>query len=128
MALLLFPLLLFAQGGTEPRRSMPALPSEGIIEGLVIESQAAPAGSARIEPGRILSRILLKVEKVSAENGGSEFIRRRLHVGDRVAVYMKDAPEGLAGKRIEAAIVYGGDERGGRFWIRKLVVLDHTGR
>jgi hypothetical protein len=103
--------------------AVPAVPNEAVARGTVVESGvSSPTGPSA--PGRDLAlyKIVMKVDAVEDRGDAPNFLKGK---EGRVMTFWsmgRPAP-GLVGKKVKAIVEYRGDERGGKFWIRKIEII-----
>ncbi len=118
---LVFLFLFFALDGKSS--SVTAIPNESLLQGVVSEYAVISSRLIGIRPDQTLYKLSVLVESSEGIGGGGpDFLKER--GGEDILFYSKVrlAPE-LFGKRIKAKARYQGDERGGIFWIRDIMVL-----
>jgi hypothetical protein len=97
--------------------AVPAAPNESLIHGEIIEVEAIDSLTLDIRPSRKLLRLKLRLIKVDAVEGKSNFLRAA--EGKTVEVYATDGTKQPAavGKTVKGRVSFRGDERNGRYWI-----------
>ncbi len=102
--------------------SVPVVPNESVIEGVISEYAILSSRIINIRPDQVLYRLTIYIE--SSENIGNkpDFFSGR--EGQDIRFYTKEklSPE-IFGKKIKAKVRYKGDERGGMFWIRNIEII-----
>jgi hypothetical protein len=103
--------------------SAPVIENEAIIEGVVAEYSIISSHLIGIEPEQVLYRLVIHVQSSKNVMDKANFLISRR--GEDIQFYSRDklAPE-LFGKRISAYARFSGDERGGKFWIRNIEVIE----
>jgi len=103
--------------------SVPVIPNESIVEGIVSEYAVLSARLAGGPAEQVFYRLTITVESSEKKGRGPDFLRNR--TGRDVQFYSKDrlSPD-LFGRKVRARVRYRGDERGGRFWILEIETLE----
>lgn len=101
---------------------VPAIPNRAILEGTVKEYCAGSSQLWNIEPEQVIFKLTVLVQGVHDSEVVPNFLKDK--EGQMLAFFTKETilPE-LLYKRIKAEVEYRGDEKGGRFWIRNIQVL-----
>jgi len=103
--------------------TIPVAPNDSIVTGLVLEYAILNSKLEGIEPEQVLHA--LRIEVLSSEDvpGMPNFTKRA--IGEIIRVYSKEwlSPY-LFGKTIKANVQLVGDERGSRYWIRNIEVME----
>jgi hypothetical protein len=113
--------LLLAMGGKSV--SVPVIQNECIVEGAVAEYAIVSSRLINIEPDQVLYRLVITVQSAKKIDNQPNFLSGK--EGQEISFLTKEklSPE-LFGKKIQAKARYSGDERGGRYWIRNVQLLD----
>lgn len=113
--------LLLAMGGKSV--SVPVIPNECIVEGTVAEYAIVSSRLISIEPDQVLYRLVITIQSTRKIDNQRNFLSGK--EGKDVSFLAKEklSPE-LFGKKIQAKARYSGDERGGRYWIRNVEIVD----
>lgn len=103
--------------------TVPVAPNDSIVTGKVLEYAILNSKLEDIEPEQVLHA--LRIEVLSSEDvpGMPNFTKRA--IGEIIRVYSKEwlSPY-LFGKTIKANVQLVGDERGGKYWIRNIAVIE----
>jgi hypothetical protein len=103
--------------------SVPVVPNESIVTGIVKEYAILSSGLIGVRPEQVLYSLTVLVESSEAVGAGPDFLADKK--GGSVRFYTKEElSPGLFGKRIKARARYAGDERGGRFWIKEIEIQE----
>jgi hypothetical protein len=99
-----------------------AVPNEAVAKGTVIEYCISSAGRPEARLGSGLYRIVVKVETVEDRGDAPNFLKGK--EGQEISFWSKARldPE-LFGKKVKAIVEYRGDERGGKFWVRSVGII-----
>jgi hypothetical protein len=98
-------------------RAVPAAPNESLVHGEIIEVEAIDSLTLDIRPKRTILRVKLRLIKVDAVEGRSNFLRPA--EGKTIEVYTTEIATQFptVGKTVKGRISFRGDERSGRYWI-----------
>jgi hypothetical protein len=110
--------LLFGQASA----SMPVVPNESLIEGVVSEYAIVSSGLVGIVPEQVLYRLTVSVESSGPVGEMPDLIKDK--VGQYIQFYSKEElfPD-LFGKRIRAKASYRGARGLGKYWIYAVEVI-----
>ncbi len=102
--------------------SVPVVPNESVIKGVVSEYAILSSRIINIRPDQVLYRLTIYIESSESIGNKPDFLSGR--EGQDIRFYTKKrlSPE-LFGKKIKAKVRYRGDERGGTFWIRNIEII-----
>ncbi len=102
----------------------PVIPNKAALKGTVIEYCLISSGLEGISPEQILSKLVIYMEEVEDVKDYPNFLRGK--EGQSITFYSKKKqPSELYGKRIKALVEYKGDERGSRFWIKHIEIINN---
>ncbi len=102
--------------------AVPAVPNEAVAIGTVIECRTSPQGRSGEGPAPGLYQIVVKVEKVKDRDDLPNFLKGK--TGQELTFWSFNRPDpGICGKKVKAVVEYRGDERGGRFWLKRLKIM-----
>jgi hypothetical protein len=103
--------------------SVPVIQNECIVEGTVAEYAIFSSRLIGIEPDQVLYRIVITIQSTKKIDDRPNFLSGK--EGQEISFLTKEklSPE-LFGKKIQAKAQYSGDEKGGRYWIRNVQLLD----
>lgn len=102
--------------------AVPAAPNEAILKGTVIEYCLSSSSLSGIKPEMVLNRLVITVDEVE-DMKGPNFLKSKK--GQSATFYSKNTlPAELFGNKVKAVIEYIGDEKGGRFWINKIEIIE----
>ncbi len=124
-ALNIFCLLFSSVPGSAQIQDAPAAPNDSIITARVLEYTILNSTLEGIKPEQILYSLRVLVISSQSINGKANFARPKLnHI---IKVYSKEmlSPV-LFGKTIEANLSFSGDEKGGKYWIRNIRMLQKS--
>ena len=115
--------LLFSQVPSSGQiQNSPAAPNDSIITARVLEYSVLNSTLEEIKPEQILYSLRLLVISCQSVKGKANFTQ--LKVNQVIKVYSKEmlSPV-LFGKFIQANLFFSGDERGGKYWIRNIRMI-----
>lgn len=102
--------------------AIPAAHNEAILKGTVTEYCLSLSSLSGIKPEMVLNKLVITVDEVE-DVKGPNFLK--IKKGYSGTFYSKETlPVELFGKKVKAVIEYVGDEKGGRFWINKIELLE----
>jgi hypothetical protein len=97
--------------------SVPVIPNESVIEGVVVEYAIVSSRLTGVKPEQTLYRLTISMTSSHPVDNEANLLVDK--VGKDVLFYSREElPPELFGKKIRAKARYKGDERGGRYWIR----------
>jgi hypothetical protein len=103
-------------------QAVPVIPNEGIIEGRVLEYCITLSSIVDIKPDQTF--YILKISVTASEDIEGKVNLTKEKVGKKIETFSKEKPaENLFNQRIRANVVYQGDERGGKYWIKNINIL-----
>ena len=103
--------------------AVPVIPNVALIKGIVLESREISSTLLDIQPEQTMYRLTIQIE--SSEEVGEMPNLLKGEQGKDIAFYTKKPlPLDILRKRIRAKVSYRGDERGGRWWVDKIEILD----
>lgn len=98
--------------------AVPVMPNESMVRGNVVAYCITSSKLLGMKPEMTIYRLVITVDEVK-DIKGPNFLRNK--EGLAVSLYSKEKlSSDLFGKTIQATVVYGGDEKGGMFWIKHL--------
>ncbi len=101
---------------------VPVIPSELLVEGKVLEYSILSSQLIDIQPHQTLYRVTIRIKSVKCSTDRPCFTR--LKTGDIEQFYSKQRlSQKLYKKNVRAIVKYAGDERGGRFWIKDIKII-----
>ena len=102
--------------------AVPVAPNTAILEGTVKEYCAGSSDLWDIRPVQIIYKVTVVVEGIGKSGDSPSFLRGKEN--QMLSFFTKEniSPE-LLNKRIKAEVEFRGDEKGGRFWIRNIQIL-----
>ncbi len=105
-------------------QAVPVIPNEGIIEGRVLGYCIISSSILDIKPDQTLYRLKILVTGSKNMEGKGNLTRDK--VGKIIDVHSKEKlAENLFSQRINARVVYQGDEKGGLYWIKNINILKY---
>ncbi len=103
--------------------SVPAIPNESFVEGVVSEYSVVSSNLIGIKPEQTLYRLTITIESSYGIGGTPNFLSSMTGQDIRFLSKEKLSPE-LFGNKIKATAIYKGDERDGMYWIRTIVIIE----
>ena len=102
--------------------AVPIAPNQTLIRGTVVEYAITSSKLLGIEPDQTLYRLIVAIEEVEAVNSFPNFLKGPQR--QSIILYSKEKqPEHITGRKITAVIEYAGDERGGLWWIKDVLLV-----
>lgn len=103
--------------------AVPVIPNVALIKGIVLESKEISSTLLDIQPEQTMYKLTIQIE--SSEDVGEMPNFLKGEQGKDIDFYTKKPlPLDILRKRIRAKVSYRGDERGGRWWVDKIEILD----
>ena len=103
--------------------SVPVIPNESIIEGTVLEYAILLSQLIYVEPEMTLYRLTIYIEASENIDNKRNLIKEKEKQMLQFYSKIKLSPE-LFNKRVRAIVKYSGDERGGKFWIKDIYIIN----
>jgi len=94
-----------------------------MLEGTVKEYCAGSSELWDIKPEQVIYKLTISVEIVRDSEGFPNFLKGKEGQLQSFLTKEKISPE-LLNKRVRAEVEYRGDEKGGRFWIRAIEIIN----
>jgi hypothetical protein len=106
-----------------PSYGAPVMPNKAILEGTVKEYCSGSSELWDIKPEQVIYKLSISVEVVRDSEVFPNFLKGK--EGQLQSFFTKEkiSPE-LLNKRVRAEVEYRGDEKGGRFWIRAIEIIN----
>ncbi len=102
-----------------PSFGVSVIPNESLITSTVLEYSIVNSKLEKIEPEQTLYRLFVEVTESKAVEDKVNIAKK--DVGKTIKLFSKEKLSPcLFGKEIEVSVAYRGDERGGRYWIRRI--------
>lgn len=102
--------------------SVPAIPNESLIKGVVSEYAIVSSRLIGVKPEQVLYRLTVNIESSEKIGDNPGFLNDRN--GEDIQFYSREKlPPELFNRRISARVKYKGDERSGLYWIRNIEIL-----
>ena len=103
--------------------AVPVIPNVALIKGIVLECEAMSSNQLGMQPEQTIYRLTVQIE--SSEDVGKMPNLLKKKQGKEIAFYTKKPlPSDILRKRIKAKVSFAGDERGGRWWVHEIEILD----
>lgn len=114
--------LLFLVSVEKESISVPVIPNESIVNGVVSEYSIVSSRLIGIKPEQIIYRLTINIESSDGVNDKPNLLDNKN--GQDMQFYSKEklSPE-IFGKKIKALVRYTGDEKGGIFWIKNIKII-----
>ncbi len=114
--------LLFLVSVEKESISVPVIPNESIVNGVVSEYSIVSSRLIGIKPEQIICRLTINIEASEGINDKPNLLNNKN--GQDMQFYSKEklSPE-IFGKKIKALARYTGDEKGGIFWIKNIEII-----
>lgn len=104
-------------------QNVPVIPNDSIITAKVLEYSVLTSTLEGIEPEQTFYSLRVLVMSSKSINGKANFTQSK--IGQVIKVYSKEVLLLiLFGEIIEANVFFSGDERGGKYWIRNVKVIE----
>jgi len=104
-------------------QNVPVVPNGSIIRAKVLEYSVLNSTLEGIKPEQVLYFLRILVISSQSVNGKPNFTQSK--IGQVIKVYSKEALSPiLFGKIIEANVSFSGDERGGKYWVRSVKMIE----
>jgi len=118
-------LLFWQVPGATQIQNAPVAPNDSIITARVLEYSILNSTLEGIKPEQILYSLRVLVISFQSVNGKANFTQ--LKVNQVIKVYSKEmlSPV-LFGKIIEANVSFSGDEKGGKYWITNIEMIEKS--
>ena len=111
--------LLFVLAFSITASAVPVMENELKVSGTVVEVCVVSATTLHIQPEQLIFLLRIVVESVEVIKPPN-FLQGK--AGETVTLLSKEKiPQELFGKRVKLLVHYRGDEKGGGFWIRKIL-------
>ena len=102
-----------------------AAPNKAEIIGMVKEFSYTFSSLYGMQPDQELVRLVISIETVNSIGGYPNFLKSKAETN--VTVFSKkQLPADYFKQKIRAIISYRGDERGGKWWIEKIDLIDRS--
>jgi hypothetical protein len=103
--------------------AVPVIPNVALIKGIVLECEVMSSTQLGMQPEQTIYRLTIEIE--SSEDVGQMPNLLKGKQGKDIAFYTKKSlPSDIQKKRIKAKVSFAGDERGGRWWVHEIEILD----
>ena len=100
-----------------------AVPNQSVVIGKVVKCSITSSSVLNIEPDQKIYSITLNVESSEGVYQGTDFLDD--NIGEYVRFFSKsDLSRNLFGRKVKAIVSFKGDERGGKFWIVSIEVIE----
>jgi len=105
-------------------RAVPVVPNASLIKGIAIECEAVSSTLLGMQPEQTIYRLTIQIESTEDVSEMPNLLNKSTE-GKEMVFYTKEplSPDVLK-KRIKARALYRGDERGGRWWVQEIRILD----
>ncbi len=102
--------------------SVPVIPNESLVTGIVSEYAIVSSHMIGIFPEQAIYRLIITINASESVDGKPNFLADKN--GQDIPFYSREklAPE-VFGKRIKAWVTFRGDEQGGLYWIRNIEII-----
>jgi hypothetical protein len=98
------------------------IPNDAWITGMILEYGIVSSRLLGIQPDQTLYKLTIHLESSEDIVGMPNLLRGK--EGEDITFYTKEKlPSDIFGKKVRAEVSYRGDERGGRWWIRRIDIL-----
>lgn len=116
---------LLLLGGLGAGAGVPAPPNDSLVTGVVLGYAILNSRVLDIQPEQVLHALWLEVQQAQDVPGLPNFVQR--HIGEILQVLTKEplSPY-LFGRTVQGHVQLVGDERGRRFWINDVQVLEQA--
>lgn len=112
--------LLFAAGNVT---AVTVIPNCNMITGVVLEYGIVSSRLLGIKPDQTFYKLTIHLESSEDIVGMPNLLKGK--EGDDITFYTKERlSSDIFGKKVRAEVSYRGDERGGRWWIRRIEILE----
>ena len=112
--------LLFAAGSVTGGT---VIPNGALITGVTLEYGIVSSRLLGIQPDQTIYKVTIRLESSEDIDGLPNLLRGK--EGEDITFYTKErlSPD-IFGKKVRAEVSYRGDERGGRWWVRSIKIIE----
>jgi len=111
--------LLFAVSVT----AVTVVPNSALITGVILEYGIVSSRLLGIQPDQMLYKLTIHIESSEDIVGMANLLKGK--EGEDISFYTKEKLSfDIFDKRVRAEVTYRGDERGGRWWLRSIKILE----
>lgn len=112
--------LLIAAGNVT---AVTVIPNSSLITGVVLEYGIVSSRLLGMQPDQTLYKLTIHLESSEDIVGMPNLLRGK--EGEDITFYTKEKlSSDIFGKKVRAEVSYRGDERGGRWWVRSIKILE----
>jgi hypothetical protein len=99
------------------------IPNSALITGMILEYAIVSSRLLGIQPDQTLYKLTIHLDSSENVSGMSNLLRGK--EGEDITFYTKEkVSSDIYGKKVRAEVSYRGDERGGRWWVRSIKILE----
>lgn len=112
--------LLFAAGSVTGGT---VIPNGALITGVTLEYGIVSSRLLGIQPDQTIYKVTIRLESSEDIDGMPNLLRGKER--EDITFYTKErlSPD-IFGKKVRAEVSYRGDERGGRWWVRSIKIIE----
>jgi hypothetical protein len=103
--------------------AVPVIPNVALIKGMVLKSERMSSTQLGMQPEQTIYRLTVRIES-SEDVGEMPNLLKGIQGKDIDFYTKKSLPSDIQKKRIKARVSFKGDERGGRWWLHEVEILD----
>jgi hypothetical protein len=112
--------LLFAAGSVTGGT---VIPNGTLITGVILEYGIVSSRLLGIQPDQTIYKVTIRLESSEDIDGLPNLLRGK--EGEDITFYTKEKlSSDIFNKKVRAEVLYRGDERGGRWWVRSINILE----